>query len=222
MHVATPPSDDDDESDNTSTTDDDAMTGFFVPQNLQLREAITFNDDDMNKVCAQVLSAPLQASYPLGTMAVNNNSLASSSPFPLGETDLDDLVDSSVAVSIPFVNVFVSRALLQQNFTGAAYAIAAGTLAPLDAHITSGTETDIVLPFAYQSNDYTKCYGGDSSCSGTYATTVASASAYVLLLVRREFVNTAVAFIGCGCVGVDSFFDEHCSDRRCDCSNSGC
>ncbi len=128
---------------------------------------------------------------------------------------------TTMTIATPVLNLFAVRALGAQDFGGVAYTVRTATLAALDSHLLSGRATssnnsnsnsnatgdgdtrnasadELWFPFAYSTTNYSQCYGnnGTGSCGGAYATTSASAAAYLLLAVGDPLTPQPVANIG--------------------------
>mgnify|MGYP000061567886 FL=1 len=164
----------------------DNVTDDGVRSAVEEFDAAISTSSGAAQVCAQVLSAPVQSTYPVATVA---SVLASTS--------------SDVTVSCPSLNLLASRALQVQNYSGTAYTIRSTTLAVLDAFLDTnerkdkGAEAAIPpFPYAFESSDYTQCYSTNKSCNGMFAATTASASAYTILALGDAPTPQAMANIG--------------------------
>lgn len=162
-----------------------SLVGTFATNREAVRSAAA-DGSGAQKVCAQLLSAPVQTAYPAATVA---------------SFDL-----SGSSVSTPSLNVVVTRALRLQNFSGAAFTVKETTIAVLDSHAAVAAALDFSsfhsvasamrLPYAYRSDNYSWCAGNNGSCSGPFSTSVASASAYILLTTGDAPTPQVMANIG--------------------------
>ena len=154
-----------------------ASTGTFAVNQDAVASA-SADGSGAQRVCTQLLAAPVQTAYPAGTVA----SFDTSGSF----------------VTTPSLNVVVARALRLQNFSGAAFTVKETTIAVLDYHVANLNKNaaSMRLPYAYRSDNYSWCAGNNGSCSGPYSTSVASASAYILLSTGDAPTPQVMANIG--------------------------
>jgi hypothetical protein len=192
-----------DDADNNET--DPAFFAATNDHNTELYK-VSKTMSGADKVCAQLLSSPVQSPFPVPTVASTKN--ISKLNKNLRDNELKNVV-------IPSINVFIVRALYTQNFNGAAYTIQISTLTALDAHVSMFqdstnnqfqklSELSSQFPYAFDATDYTQCYGNQNgSCGGQFGTSSASAASYILLVNGDAPTPEAMANIGL--VGTEIF-----------------